>query len=308
MLLGHEAAGLVEAVGAGVGDLRVGQRVVITFLARCGECEGCDSGGRLPCQRGSSSNAAGEMLDGGTRLTNGAEPIRQHLGVSAFASHAVVDRRSVVPVDHDVPPVVAALIGCAVLTGGGALLNDAGVTPDMSVAVVGLGGVGMAGLLTAVAIGCTSVIGIDSKPEKLGLARELGATQALTPAEALESGVRADVVLEAVGRSSAFETAFAVTAMGGTLVTVGLPATSDLARISPLRITAEALRIVGSYMGSAIPSRDVPRFVDLWRSGKFPLERLVTRSIHLDQLNEAMDALADADALRQVVTPHHEEH
>ena len=134
-------------------DLAVGQRVVMTFLPRCGECAGCATGGRMPCGPGSVSNAAGELLGGGRRLSRDGIPVHHHLGVSAFATHAVVDTRSVVAVEDDVPPAVAAVLGCAVLTGGGALLNAAPPEPGQSVMVVGLGGVGMAALLTAVALG-----------------------------------------------------------------------------------------------------------------------------------------------------------
>ena len=161
MLLGHEASGRVELLGPGVTDLAVGQRVVMTFLPRCGECAGCATGGRMPCGPGSVSNAAGELLGGGRRLSRDGAPVHHHLGVSAFATHAVVDTRSVVAVEDDVPPAVAAVLGCAVLTGGGALLNAAPPEPGQSVMVVGLGGVGMAALLTAVALGAGDVVAVD---------------------------------------------------------------------------------------------------------------------------------------------------
>ena len=153
MLLGHEAAGLVAELGTGVDDVAVGDRVVMTFLPRCGRCPGCATGGRLPCGPGSAANAAGDLLGGGRRLTRDGVPVAHHLGVSAFAEQVVVDRRSVVPVDPDVPAEVAALLGCAVLTGGGAVLNAARPEPGSPVLVVGLGGVGMAALLVAQALG-----------------------------------------------------------------------------------------------------------------------------------------------------------
>ena len=149
MLLGHEASGRVVELGPGVTDLDVGRRVVMTFLPRCGECAGCATDGRMPCIPGSASNNAGELLGGGRRLSRDGAPVHHHLGVSAFATHAVVDTRSLVAVDDDVPADVAAVLGCAVLTGGGALVNAAPPEPGQSVMVVGLGGVGMAALLTA---------------------------------------------------------------------------------------------------------------------------------------------------------------
>ena len=215
MLLGHEAAGRVEALGAGVTDLAVGQRVVMTFLPRCGACAGCATRGRMPCGPGSTSNAAGELLGGGRRLSRDGIPVHHHLGVSGFATYAVVDTRSVVAVGDDVPPAVAALLGCAVLRGGGALLNAAPPEPGQDVMVVGLGGVGMAALLTAVALGTGSVVAVDALAAKRAQALELGASRALSPDELATSGTTADVVVEAAGTVRAFEAAVAATAPGG---------------------------------------------------------------------------------------------
>jgi len=301
MLLGHEAAGLVEAVGSGVDDLEVGRRVVMAFLPRCEDCAGCRTDGRLPCERGSASNTAGTLLHGSRRLTRDGEDVHHHLGVSGFATHAVVDRASVVPVGDDVPPDVAAVLGCAVLTGGGALLNAVRPGPGESVMVVGLGGVGMAALLAAVAEGVEDVIAVDALPAKLDLARAWGAHRAYTPEQVAADGVRADHVLECAGHPRAFETAFAATAPGGRTVTVGLPDPAARSAISPLTLTAEARTVVGSYLGSAVPARDVPRFAQWWREGRLPVERLITRRIRLDEINDAMDELADGRAVRQVV-------
>lgn len=301
MLLGHEAAGIVEEIGAGVDSVRVGQRVVMTFLPRCGECAACRSEGRLPCSAGSASNGEGTLLTGTRHLARGGDPIAHHLGISGFATYAVVDERSIVPVGDDVPPTVAALLGCAVLTGGGALLNAGRITSETRVAVVGLGGVGMAGLLTALATG-SPVVAVDAQESKLTTARKWGASEAWTPEEALERGVEADVVLEAVGHPRAFETAFRLLGLGGTLVTIGLPAPGATAAIEPLQLTSKAQTIVGSYLGSAVPKRDVPVFERLWREGRLPLERLVSREIALEEINEGMDALASGQVIRQVVT------
>lgn len=299
MLLGHEAAGIVESVGAGVDDVAPGQRVVMTFLPRCGECAGCASNGRTPCGPGSVANNAGELLGGGRRLRRDGAEVHHHLGVSGFATHAVVDRRSVVPVDADVPPEVAAVLGCAVLTGGGALLNAAKPGAGDSIMVVGLGGVGMAAVLVAVSLGLGEVIAVDTVPEKLALATEFGATAVYAPSEL--AGVTADVVIEAAGNVRAFETAVAATAPGGVTVTVGLPAPDATATISPLTLVAQGRTIIGSYLGSAVPERDIPEYVRRWRAGTLPLDRLVSARIGLDQVNEAMDELAAGAALRQVI-------
>lgn len=301
MLLGHEASGIVEQHGADVTDLPVGTRVVMTFLPRCGRCDGCRTDGRLPCSIGSAANGAGTLVGGGTRLhRSGQEPVHHHLGVSAFATHAVVDRTSVVPVDDDVPAEVAALLGCAVLTGGGAVLNAGRPAPGERVVIVGLGGVGMAALLVAIALG-HEVIGVDATPTKLETARELGATAAVSPADAVAGRFTAPVVIEAAGAARAFETALALTSPGGTTVTVGLPAPDARASVSPLLLTAEARTIIGSYLGSAVPERDIPRYVELWRAGRLPLERLVSSRITLDELPQAMDRLATGRELRQLI-------
>ncbi|GAA1945112.1 alcohol dehydrogenase catalytic domain-containing protein [Microbacterium deminutum] len=305
MLLGHEAAGIVEEVGDGVMDVAPGDRVVMTFLPRCGECAGCRTGGRLPCEIGTAANSTGTLVAGSTRLhrTLGdgtLQDVHHHLGVSAFATHAVVSRTSVVPVDADVPPEIAALLGCAVLTGGGAVVNAGRPEPGDRVIVVGLGGVGMAALLVAVAFG-HEVVGVDAVAAKLELAHELGAADSFSPAAAAERGIRAPVVIEAAGSARAFETAIALTAAGGKTVTVGLPAPDARASVSPLQLTAEARTVVGSYLGSAVPSRDIPRYVDLWRAGRLPLERLVTSHVALEQIDQAMDRLAAGGELRQLI-------
>lgn len=299
MLLGHEAAGVVEAVGSGVSDLSVGRRVVMTFLPRCGECAGCATDGLAPCVPGSAANGAGTLLSGDVRLTRDGAQVRHHLGVSAFATHAVVDRRSVVPVDDDVPPVVASLLGCAVLTGGGAVLNAGKPLAGQTVAVVGAGGVGMAAILTALAHDDVRVVAVDRLPEKLNRARELGAHAAVTPDDV--GDLKAEVVIEAVGHPSALETALAVTAPGGRTITVGLPHPDARISLSPLALVAEGRTLIGSYLGSAVPARDIPKFVDMWRSGRLPVEQLVSSTITLDEINEGMDQLADGNAVRQII-------
>jgi alcohol dehydrogenase len=301
MLLGHEAAGMVEEVGTDVGDLGPGQRVAMTFLPRCGSCRACGADGAVPCIAGSTANSAGTLLDGGRRLRRDGEPVHHHLGVSGFATHAVVDRRSVVPLDLDVPPEVAALMGCAVLTGGGAVLNAGRPRPGETVAVVLLGGVGMAALLTALGEADVEVVGVDPVAGKRMRALELGAHGVCSPEEAVEHGVAADVVVEAAGNVAAFETAVALSGPGGRVVTVGLPHPDARASISPLALVAQGRSIVGSYLGSAVPARDVPRFVDRWRDGRLPVAELVSSRIRLDGVNAAMDELAAGNAVRQLV-------
>ncbi|KRE81882.1 alcohol dehydrogenase catalytic domain-containing protein [Arthrobacter sp. Soil763] len=301
MLLGHEAAGRVVEVGSEVTDLEPGQRVVMSFLPRCEQCANCAADGRLPCTAGSKSNGEGTLLHGSMHLSRGGEQVYHHLGVSGFASHAVVDRASAVAVDDDIPPEVAAVLGCAVLTGGGAVLNAARPRPEDSIMIVGLGGVGMAALITAVAQGISRIVAVDTLAEKLDHARRLGAHEAYTPQEVAEEGVKARFVVECAGSARAFETAFAATDVGGTTVTAGLPSPDARAQLSPLTITAEARTIIGSYLGSAVPSRDIPKYAQLWREGKLPVEELISSRIALTDINQAMDQLADGKAVRQVI-------
>ncbi|MGK2852613.1 MAG: alcohol dehydrogenase catalytic domain-containing protein [Microbacteriaceae bacterium] len=298
MLLGHEAAGVVEKVG-GTSDLRVGQRVVMTFLPRCGACSACATDGLAPCIPGSAANGAGTLLGGAVRLAGpNGQRVLHHLGVSGFATHAVVDRRSVVPVGPDVPAVVASLLGCAVLTGGGAVLNAGQPKPGQTVAVVGMGGVGMAAMLTALAHDDVRVIAVDRLDDKLALASSLGAHEVYTSEQA---DFKAEVVIEAVGHAAALETAIGLTAPGGRTVTVGLPAPDARISLSPLSLVAEGRTLIGSYLGSAVPARDIPRFVELWRSGRLPVEQLVSATLTLDEINTGMDELADGRAVRQII-------
>lgn len=301
MLLGHESAGVVEQIGDGVDDLTIGSRVVMTFLPRCGDCAGCATDGVVPCATGTVANNAGTLLGGGSRLRRDGATINHHLGVSGFATHAVVDRKSVVPVGDDVPPEVAAVLGCAVLTGGGAVLNAGCPGPGEAVMVLGLGGVGMAAILAAVSLGGREVIGVDTVAEKLEVARDLGATAVYTPEEVVSLGVRAPIVIEAAGNARAFETAVASTAPGGKTITVGLPSPGARSSISPLTLVAEARTIIGSYLGSAVPARDIPIYEDLWRRGKLPVEKLISSTIALEDINQGMDELAAGNAIRQVI-------
>ncbi|HET9242490.1 MAG TPA: zinc-binding dehydrogenase [Gaiella sp.] len=308
MVLGHEAAGVVEAVGDGIADVEAGDHVVLAFVPACGACEACEAGRPALCAPAAAANAAGELLGGGSRLRRRSAPLHHHLGVSGFAERAVVARSSAVVVDRDVPLETAALLGCATLTGAGAVLNSAAVQPGESVAVFGLGGVGLAAVMAAVAVGAAPVIAVDPVPGKRALACELGATSAHDPVDApaaireeTRGGVR--YAFEAAGHPRVLEAAYAATERGGTTVSMGLPDPTLQLRLPALSLVAEARTLVGSYMGSSVPQRDVPRFVELWRSGRLPVERLHSATVALDEVNEAMDALAAGEVVRQIVRP-----
>lgn len=312
MLLGHEAAGTVEAVGTGVLDVQPGERVVLVYVPSCGVCRFCSGGRPALCPTGAGANGRGDLVRGGTRLheqaDSGPTEVRHHLGVSGFATHAVVDRTSVVVVD-DVPPEIAALFGCAMLTGFGAVTHTGDVRPGESVAVFGLGGVGQAVVMSAAAAGAQPIIGIDPVASKRQLARDLGATHVGAPddladllADAAPGGV--DWAFEVVGSARVLEQAYGATGRGGATVAVGLPHPEATFTLPALGLIADNKRILGSYMGTAQPQVDVPAMVRLWKAGRLPVDRLATGTIGFDGLNAALDALADGSAVRQVLLPH----
>ena len=309
MALGHEAAGVVEALGPGVEDLAVGDHVVMVFMPSCGHCDPCAGGRPALCEPGAAANGKGELLGGGVRLHDGGGDLHHHLGCSAFAAHAVVSRRSLVKVDADLPFEHAALFGCAVLTGVGAVVNTAGVRAGQSVAVVGLGGVGLSSVLGALASGASPVVAVDLSEDKLALARSLGAVRTVNAADpdAIEqvralTGGGADVVFEMAGSVRALEAAWRMTRRGGTTVTAGLPPPEAALAVNVVQLVAEERTLKGSYIGTCVPSRDIPRYVALFRDGRLPVDRLLSGTIALADINAAFDALADGVAVRTVVT------
>jgi alcohol dehydrogenase len=309
MALGHEAAGVVEDVGAGVTDVRPGDHVVLAFVPSCGRCVECSSGRPALCLPGMAANGAGVMLHGPSLLRDAAgKPIHHHLGVSGFARHAVVARESAVVVPKDVPLPVAALFGCAVLTGAGAVLNTASVRAGQSVAVFGLGGVGLAAVMGASVASAHPIIAVDPVASKRALARELGATAVFAPEDA-EKAVKdltsggVEVGFEAAGVPAVLEAAFRSTRRGGTTVAMGLPHPSRTVTLPALAFAGEGRTLVGSYMGSAAPQRDVPRYISLWKAGRMPVDRLQSATMPLERINEAFEALAAGVAVRQVLLP-----
>ncbi len=308
MALGHEACGTVEAVGEGEPRFAPGDRVVLAFLPACGSCPTCAAGQGFMCAEGARANGEGRLLLGGHRLSEAGRPIFHHLGVSAFATHAVVDRRSAVKVPADIPPHIAALFGCAVLTGVGAVLNTAGLRAGEGLVVFGLGGVGLAAVLGGVVGGANPILGVDPVEGKRALAMRIGARLAVAPAD-VEAAVRellpggADVAVETVGRSTALAAAYTATRRGGRTVSVGLPPPTEPLPVTQLSLVGEGKALIGSYMGSSIPSRDVPRYIALWRAGRLPVEALLTSVNPLGEINALMDELASGNAVRQIVLP-----
>jgi len=309
MALGHEAAGVVEELGPGVRDVKVGDHVVLTFVPSCGTCPECSSGRPALCTPGAAANGAGTLLHGPSLLTDsGGRPIHHHLGVSGFARHAVVARESAVVIPADVPLPTAALFGCAVLTGAGAVLNTAPVRPGQSVAVFGLGGVGLASVMAAGVAGAATVIAVDPVESKRRLALELGATHAFAPEEAEKAvkdltGGGAELTYEAAGVPAVLEAAFRATRRGGTTVAMGLPHPSRTLTLPALAFAGLGQSLVGSYMGSASPQRDIPRYLALWKKGRMPVDRLQSALLPLSRINDAFEALASGAAVRQVLLP-----
>ncbi|MGY6635105.1 MAG: zinc-dependent alcohol dehydrogenase family protein [Alkalilacustris sp.] len=310
MVLGHEAAGVVEATGPGVDDLSVGDHVVMVFVPSCGHCDLCAEGRPALCEPGNARNAAGTLLSGARRLSDGAGPVHHHVGVSAFAERAVVSRRSLIRIDRDLPLQVAALFGCAVLTGMGAVINTGALRGGESVAVVGLGGVGLSAVLGAVAAGASRVVAIDLSEDKLVQARAVGATDTVRAGrpetveevrDLLSGG--ADKVFEMAGSAAALELAFAITRRGGMTVTGGLAPPAARMSLSPLQLVAEERTLRGSYVGSCIPGRDIPRFIALHRQGRLPVDRLMTSTGGLDDINAAFDMLAEGRTVRHILAP-----
>jgi alcohol dehydrogenase len=308
MALGHEGAGEILEVGAEVKDLRLGDHVVAAFVPCCGSCEPCTQGRPALCEPGFKANSAGVLLSGARRIHRNTNQISHHLGVSAFAEYAVMARESLVKVDAGLPFDEAAVFGCAVMTGVGAVTNTVQPAPGSAVAVVGLGGVGLAALLGARMIDAATIIACDLSDEKLALARELGATHAVNAmdphaVEHVKELTRGGVhyAFEMAGSVKAMELSYKITRRGGTTVTAGLPNPQHLFSIPHVSIVAEERTIKGSYLGSCDPARDIPRYIEWYRAGKLPVDRLLSERIRLDDINAAFDRLADGKTVRQIV-------
>ncbi|HKY94922.1 MAG TPA: zinc-dependent alcohol dehydrogenase family protein [Kiloniellales bacterium] len=308
MALGHEAAGVVRELGPGVDDLAEGDHVVMTFVPACGHCLPCSEGRPALCEPAAKANGEGRLLSGRRPLSKNGKAINHHMGVAAFSRFTVTSRRSLVKVDKAVALEEAALFGCAVMTGVGAVLNTAKVQAGQAVAVVGLGGVGLNALLGALLVGADPVIALDLVPEKLALARQLGATHAINAADRdAEGQVRAasaggvDHALEMAGSVPALELAYRITRRGGTTVTAGLAHPSKSVSIQQVSLVGEERTLKGSYIGSCVPLRDIPRYVGLYRKGRLPVDRLLSERIGHGELNAAFDRLAEGKTVRQIL-------
>lgn len=308
MALGHEASGTVMKVGAGVNDLKPGDRVVLVFVPSCGHCMPCMEGRPALCEPGAEANGKGSLLSGERRLHLGGHDVHHHMGVSAFAEHAVVSRRSCVKLEQDIDLVEAALFGCAVLTGVGAVVNTAKVQAGQTTAVLGLGGVGLSALLGAVASGAREIVAVDLHDSKLEVAMSLGATAAVNARdpdavakvkELTKGGV--DFAFEMAGSVQAMEMAYRMTRRGGTTVTASLPHPQHNWALQQVSLVTEERTVKGSYIGSCVPARDIPRYVGLYLAGKLPVDKLMGERMALSDINRGFDRLEAGESLRDLI-------
>jgi NDMA-dependent alcohol dehydrogenase len=311
MVLGHEGAGVVEAVGDGVTAVAPGDHVVISWVPQCGRCFYCGRGQPHLCEEANVAMATGGLLDGTTRLRWRGQPLRQMAGSGTFSEVSIVPATGVVRIPADVELNVAALLGCAVLTGTGAALNTAPVAPGDTVAVVGCGGVGLNVIQGATIAGAERIIGVDVHATKLALAEEFGATHTVDagagdPVSAVMSltGERgADVAFEVIGLQQTIDQAIVMTRRGGRTVLVGVPP-MDVAVAVPafFGLVMADKTVRGCWYGSSDVRRDIPRLIGLYRDGRLKLDQLISRTITLDQVNDAFDAMKTGEIARSVIT------
>ncbi|HJN81809.1 MAG: alcohol dehydrogenase [Roseibacillus sp.] len=309
MVMGHEAAGVVRDVGPGVKGLSPDDHVVFSFVPCCGGCPMCAIGRAPLCEPAYEAAVTGQLLHGGRRFTvNGGGEVNHHQGVSGYSEFTVAAPESLVKIDKSLPIEMATLFGCAIMTGVGAVVNTARVQPGTTTAIFGLGGVGLSVVLGLRLAGAYPIIAVDRLENKLALAKEAGATHVINAAEVdpvmalrdLTDGGAADV-FEAVGSEKVLAQAYAATRKGGRTITVGLPDPTRELKIPALSLVAEERQLMGSYMGSCVPKRDIPRFMRLYAEGRLPVDVLNSRFIDLEQVNESFDALDRGEVARQII-------
>jgi S-(hydroxymethyl)glutathione dehydrogenase/alcohol dehydrogenase len=308
LVLGHEASGVVVDAGPGVRRVVPGDHVVLALVPSCGECEPCRRGRPNFCELAGRMSADGTLLDGTSRLAFGAETIHHFNGVSSFAEYAVVPESVAVPIRQDVPLDVMALVGCAALTGWGAVTRIAGVEPGTSVAVVGCGGVGLAIVQAARIAGAAKIVAVDTRPQKLELAERLGATASYRARPTADTARRVrqltdggvDYAFEAIGRAETIRAAWDALRPAGTAVVVGIPPKGATVEIDTWGFINEK-SIRGCFLGSARIEEDVPRLVDLYAAGELHLDELVSDRIALADLPAAFDRLRAGETVRQLV-------
>ena len=306
MVMGHEGCGVVEAVGEGVSHVASGDRVVLSWFAHCGECARCREGRPWICLRSRANESL--MADGGTRLRRpGGQAVRSYLAVGSLAERAIVPASGAVAVPQALPPDAGALIGCAVATGVGAVLNTAAVRPGQTVVVIGCGGVGLSVVMGAALAEAAAIVAVDLSDEKLRLAAGVGATHTLRAGERADAELAAilpdgpDHVFEAIGLVSTIEWSIRLLPPGGTATLVGMTPEDQRISIDPLPFTSGGRTLLGCTYGSCVPERDFPRLAELHLAGRLPIDRLVSERIALDGVNRAFERMRAGDGARRVV-------
>ncbi len=307
-VVGHESSGIVREVGPGVSQVKVGDHVVTVFVSSCGHCAYCYGGRPHLCETSAASKALGTLESGARRLHLGNKVLNHYSGISCFAEYAVVSQNSLVRIDPDIPLEDAAAFGCAVITGVGAVVNTARVRMGDSIAVVGLGGVGLSALLGARAAGAARIIALDVNEDKLRLARELGATHAFNARDAkcveavrdLTSG-GVDFAFEMSGVGPAVSTAYSILRRGGMAVVASLPGPKEVFSLPISQMVVQERGVRGSYMGSCAPHRDIPSFLALYRQGRLPVNRLRSGTVTLQTINEGFDRLLRGETVRDIL-------
>lgn len=301
-VLGHEGAGVVEEVGPAVTRVKPGDHVVLTWMPPCRYCFWCLAGQPMLCANGLAAALGGQYA------TVGGTPLVRGLGTATFAQHTLVPEGELVAIDPAVPLDLAALVGCALSTGVGAVWNTAQVAPGSSVAVIGCGGVGLSVVQGARLAGATTIVAVDPVASKLEMAKSFGATATVDGAGDVVEGVReatggrgADYVFEVVGRAATIKTAFASTRRGGTVVLVGAGSPAEQVTFSAMDLFVDAKTIKGCVYGSTDPDRDFPVLVELVRSGAIDASAMVTRRIGLDDVNDACAAIEAGTVARSVI-------
>jgi Zn-dependent alcohol dehydrogenase len=305
-VMGHEGAGIVEAIGAGVVDVEVGDHVILSWYYPCRRCLACASGRAWACT-GTRSNEC-LLPDGTTRLSDESGVVYPYLSVGTMAEFTVVPESAAVRVPKELPFDVASLIGCSVTTGVGAVINNAKVPAGAASVVIGCGGVGLSVVMGLALVGADPIVAVDISEEKRQAALRLGATHAFAPGDDLPSkvadltgGAGAEFAFEVIGRAEAIEQLPALLAPGGTGVLVGLPAAGTLAGLDVLSFAEGGKTLIGSNYGGAVPSIDFPRIARLYLAGKLPLDDLISDRIALDDVNEAFEAMRAGQRTRSVI-------
>ena len=309
LVLGHEGAGVVREVGQGVTRLRTGDHIVFCWAPPCGLCPPCLEGRPVLCDRLERTTYRNRLPAGGSRLRARGQDMAHFNGTACFADFAVVAEEGAIPVPTDVPFEALATLGCAVITGVGAVRNAARVEAGARVVVIGAGGVGLNVVQGAVLAGCEKIIAVDTRSKPLSLARDFGATHALEAStenvvglvRELTDGRGADYVFDTVGTPATLSQALAFARKGGTVVLTGLSRTDALASIPIFPFVMQEKRLIGSLYGSGQQWRDIPHLVALYQEGKLKLRELATRTYRLDGVNDALAALASGEGARGII-------